>query len=110
MAYLQRGRFHAHLSDESLIDQWISAAHDMCLDASSAQKQQTESDLKAELDLRGLAAPFDALQTELQILHQRFADGIERLRRDNPEEFARVNAQLAGLVGDFQERKASSQN
>jgi hypothetical protein len=38
--YPQRGRFHAHLSDETLIDQWISAAKGMCLDASSTENRE----------------------------------------------------------------------
>jgi len=70
-----------------LTDQWISAAKGMCLDVSSAEKRQTENDLKAELDLRALAASFDALRAELRILHLRFAEEIERLERENPEEF-----------------------
>jgi hypothetical protein len=37
-----------------------------------------------ELDLRGLAAPFDALQAERKILDQRFAEGRKRLKRENP--------------------------
>lgn len=109
-AYLQRGRFYSSLSDEVLTDRWILAAREMCLDAVSPGKRQIECDLKAELDLRGIAAPFDAIEAELLVLHQRFAEGIERLRQESPTELARVDAELTELVEDFQHRKGASQH
>lgn len=108
--YLLRGRLHAEVPEKALIERWTAAAKAMCLEPWSEDRRLAESDLKSELELRGLDAPFQDLQVELELFSQRFREATERLRRENPASLARLEAKLAAMIGTFEVGKGASQN
>ncbi|MDE2467147.1 MAG: hypothetical protein KGO02_26055 [Alphaproteobacteria bacterium] len=107
-AYLTRGRVHAGLTDADLIDRWKAAFHALVADPASEAARVGESDLKSEIDLRGLQAPFKDVEQALNELAQRFADGVARLQEEDPVQLAACDREIVRIVSDFVAQKASA--
>ena len=109
-AYLTRGRVHAGLTDADLIDRWKAAFHALVADPASEAARAGESDLKSEIDLRGLQAPFDEVAQALNELAQRFAAGVARLQAGDPAKLARCEDKITQAVDEFVAQMQSSTN
>ncbi len=108
--YLTRGRVHGGLTDADLIDRWKAAFHALAADPASEVARVGESELKAEIDLRGLQAPFEEVEPALQTLAQRFADGVAQLAAQAPAYLAACDREVAQVVDEFIALKSSSTN
>lgn len=108
--YFTRGRVHRGLTDVDLIDRWKAAFHALVADPASEAARAGESDLEAEIDLRGLQAPFEEMEQALNELAQRFADGVARLQMEDPAELARCEDEISQAVYEFAAHKRSSTN
>ena len=108
--YLTRGRVHGGLTDVDLIDRWKSAFRGLVADPTSEAARARESDLKSEIDLRGLQAPFEEMEQALNELAQRLADGIARMQAEDPAELARCEDEIGQAVNGFLAHKQSSTN
>ena len=64
-AYLRRGRRFATLPSDELRARWVAAFKELRTRGSEACKQEI-SDLEAELRMRGIDPPFDAVRDELE--------------------------------------------
>ncbi len=109
-AYLTRGRVHAGLTDADLIDRWKAAFHALVADPASEAARVGESDLKSEIDLRGLQAPFEEVEQALNELAQRFADSVARMQEEDPVQLAACEREIAEVVDEFVAKKQSSTN
>jgi hypothetical protein len=72
-AYLARGRHNRELCDEELNRLWIVAFKSWLAERTHA-KRCTADDLWAELRLRGVEPPFDAVRAELAIAMEETKD------------------------------------
>ncbi len=109
-AYLTRGRVHAGLTDADLINRWKAGFHALVADPTSEAARVGESDLKSEIDLRGLQAPFEEVEQALNELAQCFADGVARMQAEDPAELARCEDKITQAVDEFVAKKQSSTN
>ena len=69
--YAARGRALSHLADSDLLEGWIEAFRAFAAEPGVSEKGLIESDYKAELDIRGIQAPFDAVAVEMEALSSR---------------------------------------
>ena len=109
-AYLTRGRVHAGLTDADLIDRWKAAFHALVAEPASEAARVGESDLKSEIDLRGLQAPFEEVEQALNELAQRFADGVAQLAAQAPAYLAAFDREITQTIDAFQVDKQRSEN
>src|ERR1700721_2772169 len=92
--YLKRGRNHASMPGYAILDRWKFAVQELAADPAfgadpgSAHPRPAENQLKAEIEVRRLAAPIDAVKADVEALTAGFIQTLERLMRDNPEVFA----------------------
>jgi hypothetical protein len=114
--YVIRGRAHAKLEVEPLIENWKRAFRAMAKDPFSPNLRQAESDLQAEIDLRGQLIPALTMaraMLEIQDAADEFIAGrieaVER-RRANPEEHRRANEQLLKDIAEFKARRDRPKN
>ena len=108
--YLTRGRVHGGLTDVDLIDRWKAAFHALVADPASEVARVGESELKAEIDLRGLQAPFEEMEQALNELAQYFADGVARMQTEDPAKLAKCEDKITQAVDEFVAKKQSSTN
>ena len=79
-AYLSRGRRHSTKSDDDVKRGWTAAFKGWRVAASSPDAQREMDDLAAELRLRRLEPPYDAVEAEMEAMRQE----IERAGPDDP--------------------------
>lgn len=99
--YVRRGRAHAPLTDNQLLSHWKSAFAEFAMDLGNVMKAAAESDLKCEIELRGLATPFHEVHTYLEHMHASFCKAVERMSQENPAEVARIEREVVGSINDF---------
>jgi hypothetical protein len=64
-AYAARGRKYAGLSDEEARSQWVNAFRALANDFVKSPWWHIQSDLRSELELRGLEPPYRLVQEDL---------------------------------------------
>jgi hypothetical protein len=103
--YVRRGRAHRNLTDAELVEAWKAAFGALSHVPRPGHLGEILQDFQAELDLRQLAPPFDAVGEDLDRLKAAIAEIFERLRAD-PERFDEVEKELqADLTAFRQERE-----
>lgn len=110
VAYVHRGRAHFSLSDAELFERWKAAVAEVARDWVSEENRAVENDLKAEIDLRGLAPPWDAVKDVLADALKRFTEHVGRMQREDPDRLARLENHFVGNAADFKAKKQSSEN
>ena len=108
--YLTRGRVHGGLTDVDLIDRWKAAFLALVAEPTSEAARVGESELKSEIDLRGMHAPFEEVEQALDELTNRLIDGIARLQRDDPAQLATCDRGVTQALADFFAQKQSTAN
>lgn len=107
VTYVERGRSHQSLSNAELFERWKFAATEVARDMISEENRAVENDLKAEIDLRGLVPPWEAVKDVLADALKQFVD---RMRREDPAWLVRFEEHLVGNAADFKAKKQSSEN
>jgi len=108
--YVRRGRRHADLSDDVLIAAWTRSFKDWVAHLLSPDICAVHRDLEAEIECRGLEAPYDdadvrAAMRELESIGDEAADAVAR----NPVLAERVTGELAEEIAVYQRGRARSQ-
>jgi hypothetical protein len=63
---MTRGQKHSNLPDDKLFEAWKSAVRAMAAQPDAAEHRALHSDLSAEIELRGLEAPYEDVQEALE--------------------------------------------
>jgi hypothetical protein len=100
-AYLQRGRAFKDLSDEDLRERWIETCREWARKG-MYDRPVAHDDADAELKLRGLPAPYDRVQDEMNALR---AEADARLKQATPEEHRRMGEQLVARYVDQRDQE-----
>ena len=87
-AYLRRGRPYAGLTAEKVADLWASGLKAWLPERATADMGQF-CDAGAELHLRGIAPPFEAARTELEMARSQLSDDDEEALRNAVRRFAK---------------------
>ena len=87
-AYLQRGRPYAGLATEQVADLWVSGLKAWLSGRATADMGQF-CDAGAELHLRGIAPPFEAARTELEMARSQLSNDEEEALRNAGRRFAK---------------------
>jgi hypothetical protein len=102
-AYAQRGRRHSGLGNEGLIEAWKTAFRALAKDPHNDDRRAEEQDLQAEIELRGLVAPYvevmDAIK-EFVAAGKRAAEDLEQ----DPEAGKRADEILTRELTEFKNR------
>jgi hypothetical protein len=93
--YLWRGRIYASLVTGDVKEKWISAFKTRV----HAKKTSPElDDLAAELRLRGIDLPYDAVQPEVADLERRLISHLKNLDASDPE-YCALPAEIQQFLG-----------
>ena len=107
--YVKRGRAHRNLTDAELNEAWKAAFRAHSHEPRPGPLRRTLQDFQAELDLRQLAPPFDAVQEDLDRLKTAATEAFERLRAD-PERLEEVDKDLRADLIAFREKRDRSKS
>jgi hypothetical protein len=107
--YVRRGRAHRNLTDAELSETWRAAFTAHSHVPLPGHLRGTLRDFHAELDLRQLAPPFDAVREDLDRLTAAAMETLERLRAD-PERFEDVEKELQADLTAFKEKRDQSKS
>ena len=91
--YMTRGRKHSNLPDNKLFEAWKSAVRAMAAQPGAAEHRALHTDLSAEIELRGLKAPREAVREALEKFRSSVGESADRLKRD-PDEWGRANDEV----------------
>ena len=102
--YVRRGRAHRNLTDAELREEWKAAFRAHSQEPRPGLLRRTLQDFQAELDLRKLDPPFDAVREDLDRLTAAATATFEQLRAD-PERFEDVDKDLRADLTAFREKR-----
>jgi hypothetical protein len=102
-AYAQGGRPHSGLTNEELIEAWKTAFRAMANDVRNDNRQAEEQNLKAEIELRSLVAPYVEVIDAVKALISVGRQAAEELERDC-EACKRADEILTRELIDFKNR------
>jgi hypothetical protein len=102
--YVRRGRAHRNLTDAELSEAWRAAFTAHSHVPLPGPLRRTLQDFQAELDLRKLDPPFDAVREDLDRLTAAATATFEQLRAD-PERFEDVDKDLRADLTAFREKR-----
>ena len=97
-AYARRGRRHAQVPTDELIDLWVVGFKVWVSDIRNPLLRGMVDDLEAELALRGLAPPHDRVKEAADRLRMLARQLVDEL---SPDDYARVAADIERDVAAF---------
>jgi len=98
--YVQRGRRYSKLSDEMLIETWVSNMKQHCRDPGEPGAHDIQIDLDAEIGLRGLEMPYGRVAAELEVQHQHLIQRVKEMKK-NGKEWGEFNEAMEKDLSDF---------
>lgn len=113
--YIKRGRSLSEVDAGELKDRWVHAFRRMVAAAQSRQresnlKRRDRTDIEAELLIRNVDLPYDAVRKEMTALFSAAEAAIKDLRRD-PSRVLDVEAGLQADLSAFKQKgKTSTKN
>jgi hypothetical protein len=113
--YIKRGRSLSEVDAGELKDRWVHAFRRMVAAAQSRQresnlKRRDRTDIEAELLIRNVDLPYDAVRKEMKALFSAAEAAIKDLRRD-PSRVLDVEAGLQADLSAFKQKgKTSTKN
>jgi hypothetical protein len=113
--YIKRGRSLSEVDAGELKDRWVHAFRRMVAAAQSRQRESNlnrrdRTDMEAELLIRNVDLPYDAMRKEMKALSSAAEAVIKDLRRD-PSRLLDVEAGLQADLSAFKEKgKTSTKN
>lgn len=108
-SYLSRGRSRSHLSDGALIEAWVHAMRDMATQPHLLDRRLTCSDLSAEIELRGLSAPYEMVKDASDELITKATEAYGQLLKD-PAELNKANEELQADIDKFKSLRDRPKN
>jgi hypothetical protein len=91
--YIHRGRKHQGLSNEVLLDAWKQGMQALAKEISD-HNFKIHEDLQSEIELRGLAPPYDDVKEAFEEFCSKIAEGLEELKRADPEGYRLANEDI----------------
>jgi hypothetical protein len=107
--YVRRGRAHRNLTNVEVREAWVAAFRAYSREPGPGPLQSALQDFQAELDLRGIAPPFDAVQVDLNRLVEAAKRVSEQLRAD-PERLEDINRDLRVEIAEFKVARDQSKS
>jgi hypothetical protein len=108
--YVRRGRAHRGLTDADLSGAWVAAFRAYSHNPDPARPSRSAlEDLEAELNLRQIDPPFDAVREDLERLKTAAMQVWEQLKA-TPEHFAEVERDLQLDLISFKSRRERPKN
>ena len=113
--YIRRGRSLSKVDAGELKDRWVHAFRRMVAAAQSHQREsklnrRDRADIEAELLIRNVDLPYDAVRKEMQAFFSAADAAVKHLRRD-PSRVLDVEAGLQADLSAFKEKgKTSTKN
>ena len=108
--YIRRGRKHTGLSTEALFAAWEAKFRGMADDPFSTELLAEETDLAAEIELRGLAPPYERVEEPMSRFIAALDAQFELMKLNAPELYAGANQGLAREIAEFKAKKLRSNN
>jgi hypothetical protein len=108
--YLGRGRRHASLQNDALLDAWKRATRAMAAQPDADDLRAEHTDLECELRHRGIDAPREEpdIRAALDEYLSKVADLLERVAKD-PAERDRINEEISEDLDDYRGQRDRSQ-
>ena len=107
--YIRRGREYKSIENGALLEAWTVAIREMARTPEDAEKRLLYDDLLAEIDFRGLSAPFDQVETAMEELKSKVSITYQKLRQ-NPKALQELEQELRNDIDEFRQQRDSSKN
>lgn len=98
-AYVAAGRAHRALPDAELLAAWAETFR-LMTETLSREAHRKEQDLTHEIELRGLALPYELVEKEYENFRAKVLERYEEWKR-NPAEFREAGEDLAREVSEY---------
>jgi hypothetical protein len=106
--YVQRGRRNVSLSNDVLFEAWKQTMRSIAEDP-NPELIAREQDLVAEIEVRGLVAPYAEVKDAIEAVLSRAAQYVEKLAQD-PQEDEHLSEEIERGVAEFKEKRDQSRN
>jgi hypothetical protein len=106
--YLRCGRLYAHLANMDLAERWKASIEALAADVFSKQTRRTESQLRIEIEQRGLEVPYDTAEGSLEILSSKLMDHFDELLLEHPDEFENAIETASRRFAEFKRGQRQS--
>src|SRR5712671_3198883 len=98
--YMNRGRIHAGLSDDELIQKWIKATNELADDVTLARPGYAKCYLEAEMDLRNLNPTGDEATKAIN----RMGAAVSQFHKQHPGASQRMEEDLNDKLAEYKAR------
>jgi len=106
--YVQRGRRNVGLSNDVLFEAWKQTMRSIAKDP-NPELIAREQDLVAEIEARGLIAPYAEVKDAIEAVISRAVQYVEKLEQDT-QESEHLNEEIERGVAEFKETRDRSRN
>ena len=103
--YLRCGRSFSHLTDTKLLKCWEKSLKALASDPFSKNIRNTESDIRIEIEQRGLELPFGSVEGSIAVLSEKLMEHFDQELLHHPQEFQDAVEAAGSEFEAFRRRK-----